>query len=133
MSLLNHLQNPYEDATYIVFGDNQIAVKYTISDATLTAANYEPIYGAIITHTTEAPVPQGLYAVSEKPQHISDNSFYWRSPDNGHVTWVCIGVPPEPPVSIPEPSAKSYCILAVLLLAVVLVIRGLGSNRGWAK
>jgi hypothetical protein len=128
MSLLLSLGNPYESATPIAFGDGLNAIRYDISDVTLPRVDQQPIYGAIVTHTTEAPVPQGLYAVR-------DTSFYWQSPDSGHVTWVCIGTPPEPPVSIPEPGSKSFCILAVLLLAVVLVIRGLrkGSNCGWAK
>jgi hypothetical protein len=117
MSLLNHLQNPYESATPVTFGDGLNAIRYDISDLTLPRVDQQPIYGAIITHTTEAPVPQGLYAVQ-------DTSFYWRSPDNGVVTWVCIGVPPEPPVTtVPELNTGYLLAGCLALLALYIALR----------
>lgn len=132
MSRLQSNGNPYEFIAYVSYGDNQPAVRYEISDVSLNVFNYEPIYGAIITHTTEAPVPQGLY-LSEIA-----HGFRWVYPSHGPVVWPCIpviGVPPEPPVNpTPEPASRWFVILAFLLIGLRLLIRGLRkqSNCGLA-
>lgn len=123
MSLLLSLGNPYETATPIVFGDGLQAVRYDMSNVTLPPR--EPIFGAIVTHTTDVIVPVKLFLVPD--------SFRWQSPDNGLVVWDCVpvlGPPPGPPASVPEPAYGSWLGI-LLLIAVSLFCLQRSDRKKW--
>jgi hypothetical protein len=74
MSLLALDQQPYELPFVVHFGpdDQLLAIRYSMSNSTLTQANYEVVYGAILTQPSiEAPTPAHFYLVTPEPPSFS--------------------------------------------------------------
>lgn len=70
MSLLVNFGLPFERAELVAFGPSGelVAIRYDMSNSTLTAANYEPIYGALArAELLDVAPPVKLYAVTPEP------------------------------------------------------------------